>query len=33
MEVSSVVFGLVQGVESVVEQSGIWFGTGCCKCG
>jgi hypothetical protein len=22
-------FGLVQGVESVDEQRGVWYGTGC----
>jgi hypothetical protein len=27
--VSSVVFGLIQGTESVGEQRGVWFGTGC----
>jgi hypothetical protein len=29
MGVSSVVFGLVQDAESVGEQRGVWFGTGC----
>ncbi len=27
--VSSVVFGLVQGTESVGEQHDVWSGTGC----
>jgi hypothetical protein len=29
MGVSSVMFGLVQGAESMGELRGIWFGTGC----